>query len=123
MRENSWPEFVSILRDLLISGLVVFGSLIRITQHSAFAIIAIMFVSAPVAQLDRANASGALGREFESLRARQNFRSTRPKPLAILLKSFRGGFLYPSQLAASFGVEPLHHPTTTHIQLRSVDFF
>ena len=26
---------------------------------------------APVAQLDRANASGALGREFESLRARQ----------------------------------------------------
>ena len=26
--------------------------------------------SAPVAQLDRANASGALGREFESLRAR-----------------------------------------------------
>jgi hypothetical protein len=28
-------------------------------------------LSAPVAQLDRANASGALGREFESLRARQ----------------------------------------------------
>jgi hypothetical protein len=27
--------------------------------------------SAPVAQLDRANASGALGREFESLRAHQ----------------------------------------------------
>src|SRR5208337_4726205 len=29
------------------------------------------FSHAPVAQLDRANASGALGREFESLRARQ----------------------------------------------------
>ncbi len=32
-----------------------------------------MLESAPVAQLDRANASGALGREFESLRARQNY--------------------------------------------------
>ena len=31
------------------------------------------FASAPVAQLDRANASGALGREFESLRAHQIF--------------------------------------------------
>src|ERR1700677_4774724 len=30
---------------------------------------AICWKSAPVAQLDRANASGALGREFESLRA------------------------------------------------------
>ena len=29
--------------------------------------------SAPVAQLDRANASGALGREFESLRAHHSF--------------------------------------------------
>ncbi len=31
----------------------------------------IIFISAPVAQLDRAIASGAIGREFESLRARQ----------------------------------------------------
>ena len=30
---------------------------------------AVCLRSAPVAQLDRANASGALGREFESLRA------------------------------------------------------
>ncbi len=30
---------------------------------------AVCLKSAPVAQLDRANASGALGREFESLRA------------------------------------------------------
>src|SRR5208282_6563117 len=30
---------------------------------------ALFLKSAPVAQLDRANASGALGREFESLRA------------------------------------------------------
>src|SRR5208283_3288065 len=33
----------------------------------------IILSSAPVAQLDRAIASGAIGREFESLRARQNF--------------------------------------------------
>ena len=32
---------------------------------------AVSCLSAPVAQLDRANASGALGREFESLRAHQ----------------------------------------------------
>src|ERR1035438_6018562 len=32
----------------------------------------IIFSSAPVAQLDRAIASGAIGREFESLRARQS---------------------------------------------------
>src|ERR1035438_714698 len=32
----------------------------------------IILPSAPVAQLDRAIASGAIGREFESLRARQN---------------------------------------------------
>ncbi len=44
----------------------------------------IIFASAPVAQLDRANASGALGREFESLRARQ-----RPASLSHRLEILR----------------------------------
>ncbi len=44
-----------------------------------------MLVSAPVAQLDRANASGALGREFESLRARQKL-SFLSAPLLVTTK-------------------------------------
>ena len=43
------------------------------------------FKSAPVAQLDRAIASGAIGREFESLRARQQSRgSGRARSIAAL---------------------------------------
>ena len=36
----------------------------------------IIATNAPVAQLDRAIASGAIGREFESLRARQSLPAT-----------------------------------------------
>ena len=39
---------------------------------------------APVAQLDRAIASGAIGREFESLRARQLFLPLLFKPRTLL---------------------------------------
>jgi hypothetical protein len=44
---------------------------------------AIIVLSAPVAQLDRANASGALGREFESLRARQYLNLLLLEPILI----------------------------------------
>jgi hypothetical protein len=47
---------------------------------------------APVAQLDRAAASGAVGREFESLRARHLL----PDPSATLGISARGSIVKPA---------------------------
>src|SRR5271154_1748041 len=41
------------------------------TGSCAAGCLVVSLTCAPVAQLDRANASGALGREFESLRAHQ----------------------------------------------------
>ena len=52
-----------------LSTLICVGPGQRLAQRAFGTQSAICLESAPVAQLDRANASGALGREFESLRA------------------------------------------------------
>ena len=44
--------------------------------------------TAPVAQMDRAIASGAIGREFESLRAHQIFLADNGPPRAALYREF-----------------------------------
>src|SRR5579863_8562917 len=65
-------------------------------MRALFASDALSLECAPVAQLDRANASGALGREFESLRAHHFLLI--PLPNSNCMSGSRRGFTPHSQL-------------------------